>query len=211
MHPARTGPTWCRASLSSFAHAAEPEGGTPPCPVTTAEPSPRSRWRVLRTRPTGRPRPPGGGRAHLTSAPERPMPAPTPSLLTPVVRTYSSAAAYAAVADDFPGDTGLLAALLLGHVHLDAGEALYPGAGVPHAYLRGTGVEITANSDNVLRRGLTDKRVDTALPAGIVDLTPLHRPSYDPRPPASRAKRGTVPPPPSSRSRAWRRAPKPCV
>ncbi|GGZ02902.1 mannose-6-phosphate isomerase, class I [Streptomyces poonensis] len=84
----------------------------------------------------------------------------------------TTAAAYAAVADDFPGDPGLLAALLLNHVRLDAGEALYLGAGVPHAYLRGTGAEIMANSDNVLRCGLTDKHVDTALLADIVDLTP---------------------------------------
>ncbi|WP_193475281.1 mannose-6-phosphate isomerase, class I [Streptomyces griseomycini] len=83
----------------------------------------------------------------------------------------SVAAAYATVADDFPDDPGLLAALLLDHVTLDAGEALYLAAGVPHAYLRGTGVEIMANSDNVLRCGLTDKHVDTALLSEIVDLT----------------------------------------
>ncbi|KJK54996.1 mannose-6-phosphate isomerase, partial [Saccharothrix sp. ST-888] len=40
------------------------------------------------------------------------------------------------------------------------GEALYLGAGVPHAYLRGLGIEILANSDNVLRGGLTPKHVD---------------------------------------------------
>ncbi|MGW0033961.1 mannose-6-phosphate isomerase, class I [Streptomyces sp. NPDC003314] len=82
----------------------------------------------------------------------------------------TAAAAYATVAHDFPGDPGLLAALLLNHVRLDAGEALYLGAGVPHAYLRGTGVEIMANSDNVLRCGLTDKHVDTGLLNDIVDL-----------------------------------------
>src|SRR5690606_23457262 len=61
-------------------------------------------------------------------------------------------------------------------VSLDAGEALYVAAGVPHAYLRGTGVEIMANSDNVLRCGLTDKHVDTALLSEIVDLA-AERPS----------------------------------
>ncbi|WP_405811852.1 mannose-6-phosphate isomerase, class I [Streptomyces sp. NBC_01520] len=85
----------------------------------------------------------------------------------------NAGAAYAAVAEDFPGDPGLLAALLLNQVRLDAEEALYRGAGVPHAYVRGTGVEITANSDNVLRCGLTDKHVDTVLPADIVDCTPM--------------------------------------
>ncbi|MEU9133637.1 mannose-6-phosphate isomerase, class I [Kitasatospora sp. NPDC048540] len=69
-------------------------------------------------------------------------------------------AGYAFAARNHPGDTGLLAALLLNHVVLRPGEALYLGAGVPHAYLRGTGVELMANSDNVLRCGLTPKHVD---------------------------------------------------
>ncbi|MBD0692319.1 mannose-6-phosphate isomerase, class I [Streptomyces sp. CBMA123] len=69
-------------------------------------------------------------------------------------------AAYARLAEEYPGDRGLLAALLLNHVRLRAGQALYLDAGVPHAYLRGTGVELMANSDNVLRCGLTTKHVD---------------------------------------------------
>ncbi|MEV8095810.1 mannose-6-phosphate isomerase, class I [Kitasatospora sp. NPDC085879] len=69
-------------------------------------------------------------------------------------------AGYAFAAREFPGDTGLIAALLLNHIRLQPGEALYLGAGIPHAYLRGTGVEIMANSDNVLRCGLTPKHID---------------------------------------------------
>ncbi|PYC77633.1 mannose-6-phosphate isomerase, class I [Streptomyces tateyamensis] len=69
-------------------------------------------------------------------------------------------AGYAHCARHFPGDPGVLAALLFNFVRLRAGEALYLGAGVPHAYLNGTGVEIMANSDNVLRCGLTPKHVD---------------------------------------------------
>ncbi|HET6635311.1 MAG TPA: mannose-6-phosphate isomerase, class I, partial [Streptomyces sp.] len=69
-------------------------------------------------------------------------------------------AACAAVADHHPGAPGVLATLLLHHVVLQPGEALHLGAGVPHAYLRGLGVEIMANSDNVLRCGLTQKHVD---------------------------------------------------
>ncbi|EST38032.1 hypothetical protein N566_09660 [Streptomycetaceae bacterium MP113-05] len=69
-------------------------------------------------------------------------------------------AAYAGIADHYPGDPGLLAAMLLNHVRLQQGEALYLDAGVPHAYLSGLGVEIMANSDNVLRCGLTPKHVD---------------------------------------------------
>ncbi|CAM5428418.1 mannose-6-phosphate isomerase, class I [Streptomyces fumanus] len=69
-------------------------------------------------------------------------------------------APYAAIARHYPGDPGVLAAMLLNHVRLQPGEALYLGAGIPHAYLGGLGVEIMANSDNVLRCGLTPKHVD---------------------------------------------------
>ncbi|BBC33684.1 Mannose-6-phosphate isomerase [Streptomyces graminofaciens] len=67
---------------------------------------------------------------------------------------------YADIAHHYPGDPGVIAALLLNHVRLQPGEALYLGAGIPHAYLDGLGVEIMANSDNVLRCGLTPKHVD---------------------------------------------------
>ncbi|TDC13188.1 mannose-6-phosphate isomerase, class I [Streptomyces sp. 8K308] len=69
-------------------------------------------------------------------------------------------ATYAAMARHYPGDPGVIAALLLNLVRLEPGEALFLGAGVPHAYLSGLGVEIMANSDNVLRCGLTPKHVD---------------------------------------------------
>ncbi|MFJ2259789.1 mannose-6-phosphate isomerase, class I [Streptomyces sp. NPDC087844] len=69
-------------------------------------------------------------------------------------------APYASIAHHYPGDPGVIAAMLLNHVQLQPGEALFLGAGVPHAYLNGLGVEIMANSDNVLRCGLTPKHVD---------------------------------------------------
>lgn len=69
-------------------------------------------------------------------------------------------APYARIAHHFPGDPGVIAAMLLNYVELQPGEALFLGAGVPHAYLDGLGVEIMANSDNVLRCGLTPKHVD---------------------------------------------------
>ncbi|GAA4004147.1 mannose-6-phosphate isomerase, class I [Streptomyces marokkonensis] len=69
-------------------------------------------------------------------------------------------APYAGIAHHYPGDPGVLAAMLLNHVRLQPGEALFLGAGIPHAYLDGLGVEIMANSDNVLRCGLTPKHVD---------------------------------------------------
>ena len=59
-----------------------------------------------------------------------------------------------------PGDPGVLAPLFLNALELRPGEALYLGAGELHAYLHGAGVEIMANSDNVLRGGLTAKHVD---------------------------------------------------
>jgi mannose-6-phosphate isomerase len=60
----------------------------------------------------------------------------------------------------YPADPGVLVALLLNQVELAPGEALWMPAGNLHAYLHGTGVEIMAASDNVLRGGLTPKRVD---------------------------------------------------
>ncbi|MFC1414612.1 mannose-6-phosphate isomerase, class I [Streptacidiphilus sp. N1-12] len=77
---------------------------------------------------------------------------------------------YAAVGRIFPGDPGVIAALLLNFVRLQPGEALYLGAGVPHAYLSGLGVEILANSDNVVRCGLTPKHVDVPELLRIVDF-----------------------------------------
>ncbi|MFD9139519.1 mannose-6-phosphate isomerase, class I [[Kitasatospora] papulosa] len=69
-------------------------------------------------------------------------------------------APYAQIAHHYPGDPGVIAAMLLNHVQLQPGEAMFLGAGVPHAYLDGLGVEIMANSDNVLRCGLTPKHID---------------------------------------------------
>ncbi|MFE4969152.1 mannose-6-phosphate isomerase, class I [Streptomyces sp. NPDC056660] len=69
-------------------------------------------------------------------------------------------APYADLAHHYPGDPGVIASMLLNHVRLQPGEALFLGAGIPHAYLSGLGVEIMANSDNVLRCGLTPKHVD---------------------------------------------------
>ncbi|MEO3872084.1 mannose-6-phosphate isomerase, class I [Nonomuraea sp. B12E4] len=79
---------------------------------------------------------------------------------------------YAGIARACPGDPGVVAALLLHHVNLLPGEALYLGAGVPHAYLGGIGVEIMANSDNVLRCGLTTKHIDVPELMRVVDFTP---------------------------------------
>jgi mannose-6-phosphate isomerase len=88
------------------------------------------------------------------------------------------AAAIALIADDFPGDVGVALALLLNQVTLRPGEAIYLPAGNVHAYLRGTGVEIMASSDNVLRCGLTDKHVDVAELCKITDFSALSEPRW---------------------------------
>ena len=62
----------------------------------------------------------------------------------------------------YPGDIGVVVALLLNLVVLSEGQAIYLPAGNLHAYLHGVGIEIMANSDNVLRGGLTPKHVDVA-------------------------------------------------
>lgn len=59
-----------------------------------------------------------------------------------------------------PGDIGLLFLFCLNWVHLSAGEAIFLAPGVPHAYLKGNIIECMANSDNVVRLGLTGKYCD---------------------------------------------------
>ena len=57
-------------------------------------------------------------------------------------------------------DIGLLSIFMLNLVHLKVGEAIFLKAGVPHAYLKGNIIECMANSDNVVRAGLTPKFKD---------------------------------------------------
>jgi mannose-6-phosphate isomerase len=80
--------------------------------------------------------------------------------------------AYALLAADYPRDPGVLVALLLNHAVLAAGEALFVAAGVPHCYLDGFGAEVMASSDNVLRAGLTSKRVNVPELLEVLDFTP---------------------------------------
>ncbi|KAF8959579.1 mannose-6-phosphate isomerase [Flammula alnicola] len=60
----------------------------------------------------------------------------------------------------FPGDVGIFCAFFLNYVHLSPGEAIFLGAGEPHAYISGECMECMANSDNVIRAGLTPKLRD---------------------------------------------------
>ncbi len=76
----------------------------------------------------------------------------------------------------YPGDPGVLVALLLNRVRIEPGEAIWMPAGNLHAYLRGMGVEIMAASDNVLRGGLTPKRVDVDELLRVLRFEVLHDP-----------------------------------
>jgi len=74
------------------------------------------------------------------------------------------------LAEFYPGDAGVLASLLLNRITLEPGQGLYLTAGNLHAYLHGVGVEIMANSDNVLRGGLTPKHVDVPELLRVLDF-----------------------------------------
>ena len=71
-----------------------------------------------------------------------------------------------------PADPGVAASLLLHRVDLAPGEALYLGAGTLHSYVAGVAVELMANSDNVVRGGLTTKPIDRPTLMNIVDTDP---------------------------------------
>lgn len=74
-----------------------------------------------------------------------------------------SLAAARDVARMYPEDLGVLVALAMNHVSLAPGESLFTAAGIVHCYLGGMGLEIMANSDNVVRAGLTSKPINTDL------------------------------------------------
>ncbi len=84
----------------------------------------------------------------------------------PVLRAVSG------IADAYPGDPGVVVALLMNYVVLRRGEAIFLRAGLLHAYVAGLGVEIMAASDNVLRGGLTPKRIDVPELMSVLDTAP---------------------------------------
>ncbi|MGC2864364.1 mannose-6-phosphate isomerase, class I [Corynebacterium glutamicum] len=81
--------------------------------------------------------------------------------------------------EQYPGDVGVLGALLLNFYKLAPGEALYLDAANLHAYISGLGVEIMANSDNVLRGGLTSKYVDVPELVRVLDFNSLENARVD--------------------------------
>ena len=75
----------------------------------------------------------------------------------------------------YPDDSGLFSPLLLNVVNLQPGEAMFLYAETPHAYLQGVGLEVMANSDNVLRAGLTPKYID--IPELIANVKFIPKPA----------------------------------
>ena len=62
--------------------------------------------------------------------------------------------------EEYPSDIGVFSPIILNLICLEPGQAMFLPAGTLHAYLDGVGIELMANSDNVLRGGLTPKHVD---------------------------------------------------
>ncbi len=83
------------------------------------------------------------------------------------------------LANMYPGNGGILVALLMHHVKLQPGQALYLGAGNVHAYLGGTGLEVMASSDNVVRAAFTQKKVDIDEFLHVARMTPITTPIVD--------------------------------
>ena len=79
-----------------------------------------------------------------------------------------------------PADPGAMVALMLNHLSLDPGQAIFLPAGNLHAYLSGLGVEVMAASDNVIRGGLTQKHVDKVELLKVTDFTELLEPIVTP-------------------------------
>ncbi len=123
---------------------------------------------------------PDGLRAAFTAILEHPEPAPIATAIAERLERLppGTARAVELAAGDFPGDVGVIVALLLNYVRLAPGEAIYLSAGNVHAYLRGTGVEVMASSDNVLRCGLTPKRIDVAGLLRITDFGEIRDPRW---------------------------------
>ncbi|UJP11466.1 mannose-6-phosphate isomerase, class I [Microbacterium sp. KUDC0406] len=84
------------------------------------------------------------------------------------------------IAGRYPGDPGVIVALLMNVLVLSRGEGVFLRAGLLHAYVSGLGVEIMAASDNVLRGGLTPKHIDVRELLAILDTTPGEVPVLHP-------------------------------
>ena len=73
--------------------------------------------------------------------------------------------------EEYPGDMGVLSPIFLNLVRLEPQQAMYLPAGELHGYLEGVGIELMANSDNVLRGGLTPKHIDVQELLAVLNFT----------------------------------------
>ena len=81
------------------------------------------------------------------------------------------------ISEFYPDDSGLFSPLLLNVVKLNPGEAMFLFAETPHAYLQGVALEVMANSDNVLRAGLTPKYID--IPELVANVKFMAKPAAE--------------------------------
>jgi mannose-6-phosphate isomerase len=129
--------------------------------------------------------PAGGGASELRDTIEWLLSGAAADTVDAVVRALATApsgdygseiATIRRIAEEFPGDSGVIVALLMNLVTLRRGEGLFLPAGVLHAYVEGLGVELMAASDNVLRGGLTPKHIDVAELVSVLDPAPARPP-----------------------------------
>ena len=73
--------------------------------------------------------------------------------------------------EEYPGDMGVLSPIFLNLIRLEPQQAMYLPAGELHGYLEGVGIELMANSDNVLRGGLTPKHIDVQELLTVLNFT----------------------------------------
>ena len=97
------------------------------------------------------------------------------------VMTTRALALAKALLNQYPADTGALVSLMLNHLELAPGQAVFLPAGNLHAYLSGLGLEIMSSSDNVIRGGLTNKHIDTKELLSITDFSESLEPMVKPR------------------------------
>lgn len=87
---------------------------------------------------------------------------------------------------EYPEDPGLFCPLILNVAHLKVGEALFLKPCILHAYVLGNGIELMSASDNVLRGGLTHKKMDVdelikvmIVQGGKLELAKKHKDNYN--------------------------------
>ncbi len=121
----------------------------------------------------------GGAIRHLLAAASDARVARLPDAAREAGLPDEQVEAYRTVAEHYPGDDGGLLTVLLAYLRLAPGQAVYVPAGLPHSYIRGTGLEVMTSSDNVIRLGLTSKPVfvEHAIEALVPGLRPQFLPT----------------------------------